>query len=265
MNCIALGQHPYLSLEEKIMPPKAIVLYGDGFNTEQETIFALSQVGFGAFQLHITDLLNFSNKLDDAAMLVVPGGFSFGDEIRNGKVLALKLKNKLIDALNNFVDQGKFVLGICNGFQVLTSLGLLPDHNLFGEHAAALIRNQSGKFSNHWVKMTVNEKVKSPFLTNLKTLSAPVRHGEGKLVLRSDVIPAIEQHACLKYEDNFSGTYDGIAALTNKGGNVFGLMPHPEAFVSLSQHPAWTAKQAKLSFDKPDGLVFFQNAFNALN
>jgi phosphoribosylformylglycinamidine (FGAM) synthase-like amidotransferase family enzyme len=253
------------------MSPKAIVLYGDGFNTEEETIFVLSKVGFAASTLHITDLLNGSNPLNSTELLVIPGGFSFGDEIRSGKVLALKLKSKLLAELNNFVDKGKFLLGICNGFQVLTSLGFLPDHNLFGPHAASLIRNHSGKFSNHWVTMTVNEKIKSPFLTGLKTLSAPVRHGEGRLVLRNDVIPIIEQFACLKYENNFSGSFDGIAALTNKTGNVFGLMPHPEAFVSFSQHPAWTEWQSNLHNTKslphtmPDGLIFFQNAFNALN
>ncbi len=112
----------------------------------------------------------------------------------------MKLKTKLLDKLNNFVDKGKFILGICNGFQVLTSLGLLPDHNLFGSHAAALIRNKNNKFSNHWVKMKVNETIKSPFLTGLKTMSAPVRHGEGRLVFRDNVAATIEQFACLRYE-----------------------------------------------------------------
>jgi len=253
------------------MPPKAVVLYGDGFNTEEETIFVLSRVGFAASALHITDLLNTDNGLSHIDMLVIPGGFSFGDEIRSGKVLALKLKNKLMNQLNKFVDKNKFVLGICNGFQVLTSLGLLPDHNLFGAHAAALVRNQTGKFSNHWVNMTVNQKIKSPFLSGLKTMSAPVRHGEGQLILRQDVIPLIEQFACLNYEKNFNGSFNSIAALTNKNGNVFGLMPHPEAFVSLSQHPAWTEESNSFKSDNsltnniPDGLAFFQNAFNALN
>src|SRR5581483_462758 len=144
-------------------------------------------------------------------------------------VLALKLKNKLLDDLNLYVDKGKFLLGICNGFQVLTSLGLLPDHNLFGNHAAALVHNESKHFSNHWVTMTVNNKVKSPFLAGLQSMSAPVRHGEGKLVLREDVNEQIDQFACLYYQDNFNGSYNAIAALTNKTGNVFGLMPHPEA------------------------------------
>ena len=253
------------------MPPKAVVLYGDGFNTEEETIFALSQVGFAASLLHITDLLDNKNSLNTCDLLVIPGGFSFGDEIRSGKVLALKLHSQLTEELNSFVDQGKFVLGICNGFQVLTSLGLLPDHSLFGQHAAALVRNKSAKFSNHWIKMIVNEKTASPFLAGLKTFYAPVRHGEGKLVLRDDVTASIDQFACLRYQTNFSGSFDSIAALTNKKGNVFGLMPHPEAFVRLSQHPAWTEWQSLQNsqtpppFTMPDGLAFFQNAFNALN
>jgi phosphoribosylformylglycinamidine (FGAM) synthase-like amidotransferase family enzyme len=149
-------------------------------------------------------------------------------------------------------------------------LGLLPDHKLFGDHAAALLHNSTGKFSNHWVRMTVNTKINSPFLVGLKTLSAPVRHGEGKLFVRDDINSQIDQFACLTYEKNFNGSLNGIAGLTNKSGNVFGLMPHPEAYVNFSQHPAWTEWQSKsdaqdLNLKMPDGLSFFQNAFNALN
>ena len=251
------------------MPPKSIVLYGDGFNTEEETIFILTKVGFSVSALHISDLLSDNNVLKNIDMLIIPGGFSFGDEIRSGKVLALKLKNRLMEGLNSFVDKGKFVLGICNGFQVLTCLGLLPDHNLFGQNAAALMQNKTGKFSNHWVKMKVNGQIQSPFLTGLETMWAPVRHGEGQLILRKDICQFIEEFACLKYEDNFNGSLASTAALTNKFGNVFGMMPHPEAYVRLSQHPNWTKWQTgKDKFDssiKADGLTFFQNAFNALN
>lgn len=250
------------------MPPRAVVLYGDGFNTEAETIFALSKAGFSASTLHISDLLN-NTSFANIDLLVVPGGFSFGDEIRSGKVLALKLKNKLLEDLNKFVDKGKFLLGICNGFQVLTSLGILPDYNLFGPHTAALIRNKNGKFSNHWVRMKVNPKAKSPFLSGLSTISAPVRHGEGRLVLADNIIPLLDEYACLRYEENFNGSFDSIAALSNKKGNILGLMPHPEAFVSTFQHPAWTEWQLDNKDGdenhKADGLTFFQNAYKALN
>ncbi len=113
------------------MPPKAFVLYGDGINCEEETMFALGTVGFSASLLHVADLLSNSESLKKCQLLVLPGGFSFADEIRSGKVLALELKNKLLDQLTDFIDQGKVLLGICNGFQVLTQLGVLPDHKSF--------------------------------------------------------------------------------------------------------------------------------------
>jgi len=249
------------------MQPKALVLDGDGINCENEISFALTSVGFSVYQLHITDLLNESKHLKDCQMLVIPGGFSFADEIRSGKVLALKLKEKLFSQLNAFIEDGRFLLGICNGFQVLTMLGLLPDYSLFGAHSAALVANQSGKFIDRWVDLIVNEKTSSPLLTGLKTLSLPIRHGEGRIVVKREIADSIEEFVCLRYKENVNGSFENIAALTNKKGNVFGLMPHPEAFVRLSQHPAWT-HPAKNNADlsaKPDGLVFFQNAFNALN
>ena len=253
------------------MPPKALVLYGNGINCEDETIFALNAVGFSASLLHITDLLKTSDCLKLCQMLVVPGGFSFADEIRSGKVLALELKNKLLAQLNDFIEQGKFLLGICNGFQVLTQLGVLPDHSLFTPHSAALIDNKSGKFSNRWVKLVVNEKINSPFLAGLETMTLPIRHGEGQLVVKEDLAKSISQYACLRYEEDVNGSFDRIAALTNKKGNVFGIMPHPEAFMRFSQHPAWTRKanmgpEENLVFNAmPDGLIFFQNAFRASN
>jgi phosphoribosylformylglycinamidine synthase subunit PurQ / glutaminase len=245
------------------MPPKALVLSGDGINCEDEVTFALTSVGFSASQLHITDLLNTSNCLSEYQMLVIPGGFAFADEIRSGKVLALKLKEKLFTQLNDFVEKGKFVLGVCNGFQVLTMLGLLPDYSLFGAHAAALVSNQSGKFIDRWVKLIAKENTKSPLLTGLKTMTLPIRHGEGRLIVKSEVADTIDQFVCLRYEENVNGSFDNIAALMNKKGNVFGIMPHPEAFVRFSQHPAWTKNNSTTS-RTPDGLVMFQNAFNAL-
>jgi phosphoribosylformylglycinamidine synthase I len=245
------------------MPPKAIVLSGDGVNCEDEVTFALSSVGFSASQLHITDLLNNNQSLKECQMLLIPGGFAFADEIRSGKVLALKLKEKLFTQLNDFIEQGKFLLGICNGFQVLTMLGLLPDYSLFGGHAAALVANQSGQFIDRWVDLVTNENSNSPLLKRLKTLCLPIRHGEGQLIVKSDLVSLIDQFVCLRYKENVNGSFDNIAALTNKKGNVFGMMPHPEAFIRFSQHPAWT-KNKSAENRKPDGLIMFENAFNAL-
>jgi phosphoribosylformylglycinamidine synthase subunit PurQ / glutaminase len=247
------------------MQPKALVLSGDGVNCENEVAFALTSVGFSASQLHITDLLSAGGYrcLYECEMLVIPGGFSFADEIRSGKVLALKLREKLFDQLNDFVQRDKFLLGVCNGFQVLTMLGLLPDYSLFGPHAAALVSNQSGNFIDRWVRLVTNENIKSPLLTGLRTMTLPIRHGEGRLIVKSEIIESINQFACLRYEENVNGSFDNIAALTNKKGNIFGIMPHPEAFVRFSQHPAWTKNKSAVH-GKPDGLILFQNAFNAL-
>jgi phosphoribosylformylglycinamidine synthase subunit PurQ / glutaminase len=245
------------------MKPKALVLSGDGVNCENEVTFALNRVGFSASQLHITDLLSNNNCLNEQQMLVIPGGFSFADEIRSGKVLALKLKEKLFAQLISFIEKDRFLLGVCNGFQVLTMLGLLPDYSLFGAHAAALVGNQSGKFIDRWVKLITNENIESPLLTGLKTMTLPIRHGEGKLIVKSDIVDSIDQFTCLRYAENVNGSFNNIAALTNKKGNVFGIMPHPEAFIRVSQHPAWTKNKSILN-DTPDGLVLFQNAFNAL-
>ncbi len=243
------------------MQPKALVLCGDGVNCEDEVVFALNTAGFSAAQLHITDLLNTNNCLQDCRLLIIPGGFAFADEIRSGKVLALKLKEKIFDQLSDFIEKGRFLFGVCNGFQVLTMLGLLPDYSLFGPHAAALVANESGQFIDRWVKLVANENIKSPLLTGLKTMTLPIRHGEGQLIVKREIANSIDQFVCWRYEENVNGSFDRIAALINKKGNVFGMMPHPEAFVRASQHPAWTSHKTK---SVPDGLVLFQNAFNAL-
>lgn len=169
----------------------------------------------------------------------------------------------MLTQLNDFIEQDKLLLGVCNGFQVLTMLGLLPDYSLFGAHAAALVSNQKGKFIDRWVKLIANENSKSPLLKGLKTMSLPIRHGEGRLIVKSEIADSIDQFVCLRYEENVNGSFDNIAALTNKKGNVFGIMPHPEAFIRFSQHPAWT-KNKSTSNGTPDGLVMFQNAFKAL-
>ena len=106
--------------------PKAIVLYGDGINCDAETAYALEIAGIEPVRQHTTELLDNPHRLFDCQMLVIPGGFSFGDEIASGKVLAIKLKHKVNEALHEFVDRGSFVLGICNGFQVLVQMGILP-------------------------------------------------------------------------------------------------------------------------------------------
>ncbi len=272
--------------------PSALVISGDGINCEIETHFALSKVGFDARLINVSELLQEPKVLRESQMLVLPGGFAFGDEIASGKVLALKLKAKLTESLAEFVERGSLLLGICNGFQVLVQMGLLPpkeksDTESKQAHLASLTRNSPDRFQNRWVSLVVSPKVQCCFLNGLKRLELPIRNGEGRLFVPTEKAELVKSYACLRYEENVNGSFDQIAGLTNSRGNVFGLMPHPEAFIRASQHPAWTnahhppalasapgttpyrASSRLSSFkepprSQPDGLAILENAYNAL-
>lgn len=264
-----------------MIKPKAFVLCGDGINCDGETVWALNLAGFIPSRLHTSEFLETPRKVMTAQMLVLPGGFSFGDEIASGKVLALKLKDKLKDVLFDYIDRGSLVLGICNGFQVLTQLGLLPNSKPSAPRTVTLTHNISGKFINKWVELEISPFSSSSLFEGLTTIHLPIRHGEGRLVLSEEATPAllndVKRRAVLRYAEDVNGSYDRIAALTNERGNVLGLMPHPEAFVRWSQHPAWTLSKYPTRSEKaglkvtvspvfgiPHGLSIFMNAAKAV-
>jgi phosphoribosylformylglycinamidine synthase len=257
---------------------KALVIYGDGINCEDETVFALNLAGFESSKVHCQDILEAPEKLQSAQMLAFPGGFSFGDEIASGRVFAVKLREKLQDALHQYIDKGNLVLGICNGFQILVQLEILPSSQKDAVRSVSLCHNSGGKFINQWVKMNVSEG--SKFFQGLKAIHLPIRHGEGRLTLSTDSSDELEsqvkKQAPLRYEQNINGSYDQIAALSNAAGNVMGLMPHPEAFIRWNQHPSWgqlrygdtdgelgLAKEALA--ETPHGLQILKNAVAMLN
>ena len=260
--------------------PEAIVLCGDGINCDAETSWALNLAGFESKPMHVSDLLLNSGVLESAQMLVIPGGFSYGDEIASGKILAIKLKERLRDALYNYIENGKLVLGICNGFQVLVQLGLLPFSGENDPRIVSLVRNTQLKFINRWVRLQVFPDVNSRFFTSLREIELPIRHGEGRLALESaddrateSTEQTIKRLAPLRYTEEVNGSFDKIAALTNPAGNVLGLMPHPEAFVRWTQNPSWTQRQVAIKrFERsnsiaeiPHGLAIFSNAAASLN
>lgn len=264
-----------------MIKPKAFVLYGDGINCDAETVWALNAAGFVPTRLHTSEILETPRKLLTAQMLALPGGFSFGDEIASGKVLAHKLKEKLKDVLYDYIERGSLVMGICNGFQVLVQLGLLPSSKPNAPRQVSLCHNASGKFINRWVELEVSPFSSSFFFEGLTTIHLPIRHGEGRLALSSDpaanTADIIKKRAVLRYGEDVNGSFDRIAALTNEAGNVLGLMPHPEAFVRWSQHPAWTlskypsrSEKAGLrvtvspAFGIPHGLSILMNAAKAV-
>jgi phosphoribosylformylglycinamidine synthase subunit PurQ / glutaminase len=260
--------------------PKALVLNGDGINCEVETRFALETAGFTASYIHTSEILKEPARIKAIQLLVLPGGFAFGDEIASGKVLAIKLKEHLNAVLHEFIDQGSLLLGLCNGFQVLVQMGILPPPPKNHSHIASLIHNKARTFSNRWVGLGVNQSVPCQFLTSLKTIELPIRHGEGQLVIderSSKIAESVKNHACLRYQTDVNGSYERIAGLTNAKGNVLGMMPHPEAFIRWTQHPAWTTKKRLQSTcstsgeapknwgeGQPDGLAILTSAFNSL-
>lgn len=266
--------------------PRALVLYGYGLNCDYETAFALSLAGAEAFRVHTHDLLSQPARLWDYHLLAIPGGFSWGDEHGAGVILALRLKLALGQALQEFVAAGRLVLGICNGFQVLVNLGLLPNlRGREGERLVALIPNDCGNFRDAWVHLWVNPDSPCVFTRGLKRLELPIRHGEGKFYAAPEVLGSLARSRQIvlryalpsgdpaggRFPENPNGSLMDIAGICDPSGRVLGLMPHPEAAITGTQHPYWTwhkEKYRRLGLPYPDppgpGLRIFQNAVNYL-
>lgn len=233
------------------MVVKGIVLTGFGINCDYETQFALKMSGCEARRVHINDFIAGRESLEQANILVFPGGFSFGDDIASGKVLANKIKKNLGAQVQELVGKGGLVLGVCNGFQAMVKMGLLPDPKLFVQ-TTTLTFNDSGRFEDRWAYLKV-EPTKCVFTKGLQNLYLPVRHGEGKFIAPEDVLIDLEEkkQVVLRYADknfaptevypkNPNGSLNNIAGICDQTGQVFGLMPHPECFVDKTQHPRWT-------------------------
>lgn len=205
-----------------------LVLMGDGINSENELSLAFSREGAKVTKLHVNELLNSPRTLLNYNLLALPGGFSFGDEIRSGKILAEKMRELMKETLQEFMNQDGRIIGICNGFQVLSQLGAFDD---FTERSFTLAENGHGKFMDKWTKLSIC-KTDSPWLQNISgDIFLPVRHKEGRIVSEKDLNPA------LKYETDVNGSKDQIAGLTDKSGRIFGLMPHPEVATIGFLHP----------------------------
>lgn len=230
---------------------KALVLMGDGINCEFETAHALRLAGFNPELIHVSHLIEAPSVLDHCSFLVLPGGFSFGDEIESGKVLAIKLQERVRQRLEKFIDSGRLVLGICNGFQALVQMGLLPESTKDGKNTVSLLSNENHHFINTWVELTVPASSRTSsngFFEGLNHFQLPIRHGEGRLGVPSALQKDILAHSALVYDNDVNGSFEKIAALKNSRGNVLGMMPHPEAFVRWTHHPAWTS----IKLDNPD-------------
>jgi len=248
--------------------PKAIVLRAAGINCDNETSHALHLAGADVDSIHINQLIEQSSLLDQYQILVFPGGFSYGDDVAAGKILANQVVHHLYDAIRDFLDQGKLVLGICNGFQVLVKTGILPGFDTRQSHVT-ITYNDSDKFEDRWVHLKPQSN-HCVFLEQGRTLYLPIAHGEGKVVPKDDtVLDQLQSghHIAFGYVDdkgeqgpypiNPNGSIEGIAGLTDSTGRVLGLMPHPERNIHLTHHPQWTRGAGSSDCD---GMTIFNNA-----
>lgn len=233
---------------------KALVLRGPGSNCDHETEFALAKAGADPKRVHVNRLLNpedDSHRLDHYDLFVIPGGFTYADDIAAGRVLANKLRFHLKSQLEAFIAAGKPVLGICNGFQILLELGLL---NVTGERSASLSFNDSGRFECRWSKLKVDKKSACKFLRGLdKEVVYPIAHGEGKFVTTRESLAALEaenrvvfRYSSSDYPANPNGSHGDIAGICDSTGLILGLMPHPERAQSNRKDPHMMAMGQKI-------------------
>jgi phosphoribosylformylglycinamidine synthase subunit PurQ / glutaminase len=260
------------------MEARAIVMSGYGLNCEEETQFALELVGAQADIVHINDLIATPSLLDRYQIMAMPGGFAFGDDTGAGNAFAARMRNHLWDPLKNFVERDTLTIGICNGFQIISALGLVPALSKeYGRRSVALATNSGARYLDRWVDLEVSGE--SPWLAGLTALSMPIAHGEGRLFADDGVIEQLRVggQVALRYAPgdicayldlpaNPNGSTDDIAGITDETGRVLGLMPHPERAIFFTQRPDWpvvSERARRVGSKLPEygpGLAVFANA-----
>jgi phosphoribosylformylglycinamidine synthase subunit PurQ / glutaminase len=262
---------------------RAIVITGNGTNCEMEAAHACRLGGFDeAVIAHIAEILSGEIRLDDFHFLNLTGGFLDGDDLGSAKAQANRLRHasvagtseKLVEQFIRFIADGKLILGVCNGFQLMVKMGVLPgiDYNYLTQ-SVTLTHNDCGRFQNRWTYLKVDPKSPCIFTRGIERgIYLPMRHGEGKFICDSEeTLQSIERQnlAVFKYSDsdfkaptmefplNPNGSQNAIAGICDPSGRLMGLMPHPEAFVHYTQHPRWTREELP---EEGQGLVLFRNA-----
>ncbi len=247
----------------------AIVLRAAGINCDLETQYALELAGAQVQRVHINRVIEDKKMLEQFQILVVPGGFSYGDDVAAGKILANQIIHHLAESVQKFINDGKLVLGICNGFQVLAKAGILPGNGAGRQENVTITNNDSGKYEDRWVYLAPQTK-RCVFIDPDRQIYLPVAHGEGKIVTKDEAtLEALRSGAFIafKYVDrdgkegpfptNPNNSVDSIAGLTDSTGRVLGLMPHPERHIRITQHPHWCRLKPETD---GDGMTIFNNA-----
>lgn len=245
---------------------RVIMMRAPGTNCDAEAVFAFQQAGALVDSVHINQLIRREKRLSDYQIMVIPGGFTYGDDVAAGKVLANELRLKLGDDVLRFIGGGGLILGICNGFQVLVKVGFLPGSSGDSQPLLTMSTNDSGKFECRWVHLMVNSQSPCIFTRGINSLYLPVAHGEGKVVADPGALSNLNvvlyytdeygnSHA--GYPSNPNGSLENIAGICDASGRIFALMPHPERHIRGTQHPRWTREGAR---EHGDGFQIFLNA-----
>lgn len=264
--------------------PNVLVLTGYGINCDEETSYAFEYAGANAEIVHINDLIESPQMLAKFQVFVFPGGFSYGDDTGSGKALANRIRNNLFDEIFGFIQRDTLMLGICNGFQVMANLGVIPNLENKPEHHSetALLNNKSFRYQCRWVDLSVEKNNPSVFLRGIESLHIPVAHGEGNFYASSETINVIEKNkqVVMRYAKpdgspaegvfpmNPNGSVNDIASVCDETGRITGMMPHPERGMFFSQRDDWTFLREEyrragkeLPFESC-GMAIFKNAVN---
>jgi len=245
---------------------KTLILRAPGTNCDVETAFAFERAGAQVDLIHVNELIQRRRPFSNYQVMVIPGGFTYGDDISAGRILANELRFKLKDGIQKFIDDGRLILGICNGFQVLVKAGILPESTCENSQSLTLAGNDSGRFECRWVYLRANKTSPCIFTRGINLMYLPVAHGEGKVVVEPGALE--ELNVALYYADetgdiragyphNPNGSLNNIAGICDATGRIFALMPHPERFIRWTQHPRWSREHPQ---DYGDGYRIFLNA-----
>ncbi len=252
--------------------PKVLILRAPGTNCDIETVFAFESVGARVLSVHVNRLIEQPDLAKDCQILCFPGGFSYGDDIAAGRILAQRLKVHLSDLVHQFQTEDRLVLGICNGFQVMMRLGIFfPGSEQ--SPPATLAFNAHGRFEDRWVHLK-NTRADSIFLRGIETMYLPMAHAEGRFAATPDAIDQLDRagQLALRYCDehghtgtetlpfpiNPNGAQRNVAGICDPTGRIFGLMPHPERHFEATHHPFWTRRTNQPEYG--DGRQMFVNA-----
>jgi phosphoribosylformylglycinamidine synthase subunit PurQ / glutaminase len=262
------------------MTPKALILTGYGINCEEESAYVIKEAGGEAEVVHINDLIDGHKKLDNYQMMFFPGGFSYGDDTGSGNALANKIKNNLKEEILSFAQKDKLIIGICNGFQMLANLGLVPAlDEKYGERSVALMHNKTARYDCRWVHLKMTSE-KCIWTKGIDCIHVPIAHGEGNFYAEPEVLERIksQDQVAFKYVKpdgseannelpfNPNGALEDIAGICDESGRILGMMPHPERFNCFTNEDGWEKEKEKLIREgkelpkKGAGLKLFKNA-----